>query len=91
MINLDEINSEIEKLESMSASYTTIEKLSWLYTVRDHLSPTKDVEAPDRNTEYILACSGKSMKCVLEVMDELMSTLLVIQPRLYNAVMDKLS
>ena len=91
MINLDEINSEIQKLENQPASYANIEKLSWLYTVRDHLSPASTEEIPKGNTEYLLACSGKSMKCVMEVMDELMSALYVLQPRLYDAVINRLS
>lgn len=38
MISVDKINREIEELESgSSTSYSVIEKLAMLYTVRDHL------------------------------------------------------
>lgn len=54
--------------------------------------------APDRNrieidsdTEFARAIDGREQSEVLPVMDELMSTLNVIQPRLYDAVMNKLA
>lgn len=54
--------------------------------------------APDRNrieidsdTEFARAIDGRDQQEVLPVLDELMDTLSVIQPRLYNAVMDKLA
>lgn len=38
MISINKINIEIEELrENGSMSWDTIEKLCWLYTVRDHL------------------------------------------------------
>ena len=96
MINLDEINGEIAKLESQPASYGSIEKLSWLYIVRDHLtiSPAPAVtgkEIPQGNSEFCCACAGKSINQVMDVMDELMDALMIIQPRLYDAVLVKLS
>ena len=88
MISLDEINDEIAKLESQPASYATIEKLSWLYTVKDHLSPGGGI--PSGKSEYMCACKKKSVPEVMDVMDELMDALVIIQPKLYYAVMDKL-
>ena len=92
MINLEEINGEISKLESQPASYSTIEKLSWLYTVRDHIKsvPIGD-SMPKGESEYYCACCNKSIGEVMEVMDDLMDALMVLQPRLYNIVMAKLS
>ena len=88
MISLDEINAEIAKLENQPASYATIEKLSWLYTVKDHLSPGGGI--PNGNSEYMCACRRRSVPEVMDVMDELMNALMVIQPKLYYAVIDKL-
>ena len=90
MINVDEISEEIAKLESQPASYAVIEKLSWLYTVRDHLKPTPSGEIPHGDSDFLKCCAGKTVCEVMDVTDELMSALMVIQPRLYNAVMDKL-
>lgn len=92
MISLDEINNEIAKLESQPASYASIERLSWFYTVRDHMTKTKTTgEIPSGDTDFMKACSGRSVCQVMEIMDDLMNALLIIQPRLYHAVMSKFS
>ena len=91
MINVDEINTEIVKLESQPTSYATIERLSWLYTVRDHIAPVTGADIPKGDSEYYCACAGRSINEIMSIMDELMSTLMVIQPRLYEAVLAKLS
>lgn len=41
--------------------------------------------------EFARAIDGREQSEILPVMDELMSTLNVIQPRLYDAVMNKLA
>ena len=91
MISIEEINAEITKLENQPASYAVIEKLSWLYTVKDHLNPIMSGEIPHGNSEFMKTCSGKSVCEVMDVTDELMSVLMVIQPKLYDAVINKLN
>lgn len=39
MIDLNEIEEEIKALENGETSYENIQKLSWLYTVREHFNP----------------------------------------------------
>lgn len=55
MIDIKEINEEIEKLENSKTSHDTCFKLSYLYTVKDHLlkdqsnnivAPTAPIEEP---------------------------------------------
>ena len=80
--------------------------LAAFYTIRREMfGEEKNAEpaysyapAPDRNrieidsdTEFARAIDGREQSEVLPVMDELMSTLNVIQPRLYDAVMNKLA
>ena len=92
MINIEEINGEIVRLESMPTTMVTIEKLASLYVVRDHLTNSSPVgEIPEGESEYYSACAGKPVCEVMGVMDELMSALMVIQPRLYSAVLQKLN
>ena len=50
-----------------------------------------EVIIADGESEFLRAIDGRSQADVVQVMDELMSTLKIVQPRLYNAVMDKLS
>lgn len=45
----------------------------------------------DGDSEFARLVDGRNQTEVIPIIDELMSTLQVIQPRLYNAVMDKLS
>lgn len=93
MVNLDEINAEIAKLESQPTTYAMVEKLALLYTVRDHnTAPVVTGEKmPEGNSDFMQACSGKSICQVMEITDELMEALSIVQPRLYYAVMDKLT
>lgn len=50
--------------------------------------PSQIVAASE--TDFARAIDGKAQKDVIPILDELMSTLQVIQPRLYDAVMAKL-
>lgn len=97
MLNLEEINGEIAKLESKPLSYLTVERLAWLYIVRDHTALTSDPSKTNMErtisggtSDFCRACEGKAIESVMNVADELMTTLQIIQPRLYNAVMEKL-
>ena len=74
------------------------------YTIkREMFGEEKEVEhfsyahAPDRNiidfdgdSEFARAVDGKLQEKVLPVLEELMETLRIIQPRLYNVVMERL-
>ena len=98
MVNLDEINGEIAKLENQPSTYITIERLAMLYIVRDHLtvSPVSvpavsGLDIPHGDSDFMCGCAGKTINQVMEIMDELMETLSIIQPRLYDAVMDRLA
>ena len=95
MINLDEINGEIARLESQAVTYQTIEKLALLYIVRDHITLSEQKPSgvvPQVNkSDFLIACSGKPVCDTMDLFDELMSTLQVIQPRVYDAVMAKIN
>jgi len=45
----------------------------------------------DRDSEFARTVDGKEQERVIPVLDELMQTLSVIQPKLYDAVMAKLA
>ena len=96
MINLDMINGEITELEAKTPTYATIERLAWLYIVRDHCaignSPerTANVIFYDGESDFAKIVNGRKTADIMRVLDELMSTLMAMQPRLYNMVMDML-
>ena len=80
--------------------------LSALYTVKDHAFPNKDLtsaysfspapvstgETLDNygDSEFLFVVAGKIPKDAWNVMDDLMDTLRVANPRVYDSVMRKL-
>ena len=54
-------------------------------------APIRNIIELDSESEFARAVDGRDQEDVLPVIDELMETLQIIQPRLYNAVMMKLS
>lgn len=54
-------------------------------------APVRNTVQIDSESEFAKAVNGMDADTLFPVMDELMETLAVIQPRLYNAVMMKLS
>lgn len=78
--------------------------LAAFYTIRREMFGETELPsysfapAPNRNTielnsgsEFARAIDGRDPDEILPVIDELMETLQIIQPRLYNAVLMKLS
>lgn len=53
-------------------------------------APVEEIIDFDGDSEFARAIDGKQQKNVLPVLDELMGTLSIIQPRLYHVVMEKL-
>lgn len=77
--------------------------LASYYTILDHIDQDKEkphysfepAPAEESNyqsdTEFFQAVQGKDINNVLEIIDELMSTLQVVYPRLYEGVMVKIA
>lgn len=80
-------------------------KLAAFYTIREHLFPKQTQEENEcysyasepaeiviegwSGTEFSQAVDGQELYGVLEVIDDLMSTLQVLNPRLYDSVLRK--
>lgn len=54
-------------------------------------APNRNIIETDSDSEFARAVEGRDQGEIFPVIDELMETLRYIQPRLYNAVMDKLA
>mgnify|MGYP007133709317 CR=1 FL=1 len=54
-------------------------------------APNRNIIELDSGSEFARAIDGRDQDEILPVLDELMGTLQIIQPRLYSAVMSKLS
>lgn len=96
MISIEQISGEIAALEEEKPTYVSMQKLANLYIVRDHmiLEPVKTV-AQDyvtgvSDSEFSKAINGKSVSEVMKIVDELMDTIMVVNPKLYDSVLRKL-
>ena len=96
MIDIDIINGTIAEWEAKDLTFFTVERLAWLYIVRDHLLMNKTTEDEEKvqilpsiaissGSEFMNVCSETNVSHLWEVLDELMTTLQVIQPKLYES------
>ena len=102
MFSKNELLDAIDDLEMAPATYQNAEKLATFYSLYDHLyvrkMPENYVETTrevtiDRygDTEFLQAIDGMKAEKVWLIMDELMSTLMALQRKLYNATIDKIN
>lgn len=101
VISEKELRQAIAECEKNIISFQGCEKLAALYTVYDHLygqpivyadmhtEPESVIEAKGDN-EFFRAIDGKNAEKVWGIMSELMESVKLIQPRLYDAVMQKI-
>lgn len=105
MITERDINSAIAECQGRrNPDAKTCIMLAAFYTIKREMFGNQEqfesysyAPAPIRNTieidsdsEFARAVNGKETDEILPIINELMETLNIIQPRLYNAVMDRL-
>lgn len=100
MISQNELEKEIRELENAPVSYRTYEKLAVLRAVYNDYYAEPEMFMPlsadtakiphISETEFAKAAEGMDVHDFWELIDELMSTLQVLNPRLYNSVMRKI-
>lgn len=97
MISIEQINGEIAVLEEEHPTHVVMQKLASLYIVRDHLSigeptPITPYRLPDTlgDSEFLSQVKVTDMDLLWDVMDDLMNTISVLNPKLYDGVMQKL-
>lgn len=102
--DLHEAIAECEGERNPNAN--TCIKLAAFYTILDHMFRQEDPEVPhiqysysgesddlikyDGKSEFARSINGIQVNELLDIMDELMSTLAIVQPRLYASVMRKI-
>ncbi len=101
MFSKNEILDAIDELEMSPATYQNAEKLATFYSLYDHLyiqkEPMNRIESVreviiDRygDSEFMRAIEGKDAEKEWLIMEELMETIRLLQPRLYQATLEKL-
>jgi flavodoxin len=97
---IDEIANSIQNCEKLAAIYTVLDHLypeepKQEYTLERGYSGESEEEKAEiisdyGDTEFLSAISGRNAESVWLLMDELMTTLMVVNPRLYDSVMRKI-
>lgn len=103
MITLREVEEAICEMESVpDANFETCRKLAVFYILRDYMGGTlpfsgySAADGPQEKierhgeTEFLEIVAGRDPVGVWSVLDELMSTLQITNPRLYDGVMRRL-
>lgn len=101
MFSRSELLNAIDELEHSPATYQNAEKLAVFYLLQDHLNadelPVRYSESIKEVTidryegsEFYEAISEHSAAQVWAVLNELMATLQLLQPKLYRATIDKI-
>lgn len=107
MLDALEIRKEIARLEYEESSYPNYAKLATLYTIRAEMNKENEPQsaapravvqsipaysgATYGSSEFLRTVSDKEPRDAWRVMDELMESLSVMQPKTYAAVMNKLN
>ena len=74
----------------MLAAFLTIKRELFEEENGYSFAPARNTIQLNSNTEFAEAINGRETKDVMPLMDELMTTVEIIQPRLYRAVMERL-
>ena len=90
MISIEQITGEISALEEETPTHAVMQKLAALYTVRDHMiiqTLTAETIVAVSDSEFMQRAGGMDRTLFLRIMDELMATLSVVNPALYDSVL----
>ena len=101
MFSKKELLDAIDELEASPATYQNAEKLATFYSLYDHLyiekEPMSRIESVKEvkidkygDSDFLEAISDRKPEDIWMVMDELMSALQALNPRLYQATMDRI-
>lgn len=98
MIKRKDLQDAITAVENDKECMQNCYKLATLYTMYDHLYPEtaknesiqQDKIVDYGDSEFFKAIKGKDPGDVWPLMDELMSTIQLLQPRLYDSVLRRL-
>lgn len=95
-MNMKEINNTIYELENGDTNHAACQKLAALYIVRDHAEQKQETQHEESipkisDSEFMKKAASVDSSTLWKVLDEGMTTLSAINPRLYSAILNKLS
>lgn len=97
-MNIEEIKKEIIELEKADTNYPNVQRLSWLYTVYDHMADDKaPIVAnkvqnimPTYQGEFGEVVSGVSIDGLMQILSEHMEAIKLLYPKEYQAVLQRI-
>lgn len=101
MITRRELDGAIRECEDAPTTYQNCEKLATFYTIREHAFGEESTEleysydGPQGvgefgESDFLQAVAGREEPEIWRILDELMDTILITNPRLYQGVMRKI-
>lgn len=96
MLSIDEIENTILDLENHDTTFSTCEKLAWLYIVKDHIKPNVTQMVSNNSiavngSEFLDTISNKNMTDVMQILDEHMQVIQLLHPKEYRSLIEKLN
>ncbi len=102
MISKNDLLETIAECEKNVNSFQDFEKLAALYTVYDHLygeplmyadinTEAETIIETNGNSVFLQTVNGKNSQRIWKIMSELMDSVQLIQPKLYDVVMQKIN
>lgn len=97
-MNIEEIKKEIIELEKADTNYPNVQRLSWLYTVYNHMADDKaPIVAnkvqnimPTYQGEFGEVVSGVSIDGLMQILSEHMEVIKLLYPKEYQAVLQRI-
>ena len=95
-MDIEEIRTEIARLEQDDTNWQNIQKLSWLYIVNEHLGAERVIKLntdvmPDYAGEFGEVVSGRNIDGIMNVLQEHMAVVKVLHPKEYQAVLNRIA
>lgn len=95
-MDIEEIRTEIARLEQDDTNWQNIQRLSWLYIVNEHLGAERVIKLntdtmPDYAGEFGEVVSGRNIDGIMNVLQEHMAVVKVLHPKEYQAVLDRIA
>ncbi len=85
-----ERNPNAQTCRNLAAFYTILDHVRYTPQISHDAPPAEERVAYNGDSEFARLANGMNVSDVLGLMDELMDTVQVLQPRLYDAVMRKM-
>ena len=85
-MNIQEIKNEIKNLERAETTWQNIERLSWLYSINDHIKPKYE----DGKSEFLDIAHKADIEGLLDILDEHMNVIKILHTKEYQSLIEQI-